>query len=58
MSLKNINPTKTIAWQKLNDHFENIKYNSIKSYFKEDALRAENFTIKWKDFYVDFSKIE
>jgi glucose-6-phosphate isomerase len=56
MSLKNINPTKTIAWQKLNDHFENIKYNSIKSYFKEDALRAENFTIKWKDFYVDFSK--
>ena len=56
MSLKNINPTKTIAWQKLNDHFENIKYNSIKSYFKEDVLRAENFTIKWKDFYVDFSK--
>ena len=56
MSLKNINPTKTFTWKKLNDHFKEIKDNSIKSYFQEDNLRAENFTIKWEDFYVDFSK--
>ncbi|MCH1548515.1 MAG: glucose-6-phosphate isomerase [Flavobacteriaceae bacterium] len=56
MSLKNINPTKTFTWKKLNDHFKEIKDNSIKSYFQEDKLRAENFTIKWEDFYVDFSK--
>ena len=56
MSLKNINPTKTFTWKKLNDHFKEIKDNSIKSYFQDDNLRAENFTIKWEDFYVDFSK--
>ena len=56
MSLKNINPTKTNAWRKLEEHFKEIKDVQIKDWFVEDELRANRFTIKWDDFYVDYSK--
>ena len=28
----------------------------MKTWFKENSNRADEFTIKWEDFYVDFSK--
>ena len=56
MSLKNINPTKTNAWRKLEEHFNKIKDVHIKDWFIEDIQRANRFTIKWDDFYVDYSK--
>jgi glucose-6-phosphate isomerase len=56
MSLKNNNPTKTIAWGKLNNHFREIKNKKISKYFDENSNRNNELTIKWKDFYVDFSK--
>lgn len=56
MSLPNINPTTTQAWKKLQEHFELVKNVEMKSWFAQDKNRANKFTIKWEDFYVDFSK--
>ncbi|BAO75832.1 glucose-6-phosphate isomerase [Winogradskyella sp. PG-2] len=56
MALKATNPTKTDSWKKLSSHFESIKSKHLKDLFKSDTKRAEELTIKWDDFYVDFSK--
>ncbi len=56
MSLQNTNPTTTQAWKKLTAHFEKTKADELKGLFTVDANRAENFTIKWNDFLVDYSK--
>ncbi len=56
MALKTTNPTTTDAWKKLEAHFKTIKSQHLKALFKADANRAEDLTIKWEDFYVDFSK--
>ena len=56
MSLKNQNPTSTKSWSKLVSHFKEIKSKTIVSYFDENPNRSDELTIKWKDFYVDFSK--
>lgn len=54
--MNNINPAKTEAWKKLEAHFEEVKNKEMKDLFKEDQSRANEFTIQWNDFYVDFSK--
>ena len=54
--MKNIDPTSTEAWKKLQNHFEEIKDREMKDLFNEDRRRAEKFTIQWEDFYVDLSK--
>ncbi|MFC6857765.1 glucose-6-phosphate isomerase [Zunongwangia atlantica] len=54
--MKNINPTKTEAWKKLEAHYNETKNQSLKSLFENDRERAAKFTTKWEDFYVDFSK--
>ncbi|MCM4159081.1 glucose-6-phosphate isomerase [Antarcticibacterium flavum] len=54
--MKNIDPSKTEAWKKLQQQFEEHKNLQMKDLFKEDPSRAERFTINWEDFYVDFSK--
>lgn len=56
MSMKNVNPTETKAWKKLQQHFEKIKALDLKEEFKRDPGRAGEFTIHWQDFYVDYSK--
>ncbi|MDB9712368.1 glucose-6-phosphate isomerase [Flavobacteriaceae bacterium] len=56
MSLKSQNPTKTTSWRRLNNHFKEISNKTILSYFKENPNRSDELTIKWEDFYVDFSK--
>tara|TARA_B110000090_G_scaffold4126_1_gene4329 strand:+ start:9567 stop:11189 length:1623 start_codon:yes stop_codon:yes gene_type:complete len=56
MALNSINPTQTKAWSKLAAHFETIKESQMKTWFKDNPDRAEEFTIQWEDFYVDFSK--
>lgn len=56
MALPSINPTATKAWKKLETHFENVKEAQMKDLFAQDSERANKFTIKWDDFYVDFSK--
>ena len=56
MILPNINPTTTKAWQKLQAHFETVKELKMNHLFAKNPNRANQFTIKWDDFYVDFSK--
>ncbi|MCL6293726.1 glucose-6-phosphate isomerase [Jejuia spongiicola] len=56
MPLPNINPTTTNSWEKLQEHFNKINNIHMKDLFAQDSERANKFTIKWDDFYVDFSK--
>ena len=56
MALPSIDPTKTEAWKKLQLHFEDVKDIQMKDLFAQDQDRANKYTIKWDDFYVDFSK--
>ncbi|WP_166387924.1 MULTISPECIES: glucose-6-phosphate isomerase [unclassified Polaribacter] len=55
MALKNINPTTTNAWKALTNHFNDIKNISIKDLDKE-INRKEDFSLKFDDLLVDFSK--
>lgn len=55
MALKNINPTKTNAWSKLTNHFNDIQNINIKDLDKEPN-RKEEFSLKLNDLSVDFSK--
>jgi len=54
--MKNINPTKTKAWDKLQRHFEEIKDLEMKQLFTENPARANELTLHWEDFYLDLSK--
>ncbi len=54
--MNNINPTTTKAWKELEDHFRKIENEHMTDMFKNDENRAEKFTLKWEDFYVDISK--
>ncbi|RAJ12168.1 glucose-6-phosphate isomerase [Olleya aquimaris] len=56
MALPSINPTTTKAWQKLQQHFEAVKDLKMKDLFAQNLTRANQMTIKWEDFYVDYSK--
>ncbi|MDG1101671.1 MAG: glucose-6-phosphate isomerase [Saprospiraceae bacterium] len=52
----NINPTTTQAWKKLSERYNQTKDSHMKAQFSNDANRASDFTIQWKDFLVDYSK--
>ena len=56
MSLKSINPTQTTAWENLQHHFESIKDEHMVSWFKDDSNRTSKMSVKWEDFFLDFSK--
>jgi glucose-6-phosphate isomerase len=56
MTLPNINPTKTNSWKHLQEHFNTLQNVHMKDLFAQDKERANKLTIKWEDFYVDFSK--
>ncbi|WP_430466952.1 glucose-6-phosphate isomerase [Winogradskyella ouciana] len=56
MALKSTNPTQTESWKKLEEHFKTIKSKHLRELFAVDPNRANDLTVKWDDFYVDFSK--
>ncbi len=56
MSLPTINPTTTKAWEALQSHYQHIKGAHLKDLFAQNPSRAKDFSIEWKDFYVDYSK--
>jgi len=56
MSLGSINPTGTKAWKALSDHYNQIQDNHMKTSFSQDANRVKDFSIKWNDFLLDYSK--
>jgi glucose-6-phosphate isomerase len=54
--MKNINPTQTTAWKKLEKHFNEVEQLQLKELFEKDPERVSAFTIAWEDFYLDYSK--
>ena len=56
MALQTVNPTQTVAWKKLQSHFETMKNVQMQDLFANDKLRAEKMHIEWCDFLVDYSK--
>lgn len=56
MALQNTNPTTTKAWQKLQQHFQEMQNISMKEMFAKDNSRAQKFNLQWNDFLVDYSK--
>ncbi len=56
MSLNSINPTTTNSWKKLKEHHSAIKNTHLKELFDLEDDRADNLSIKWNDFLLDFSK--
>jgi glucose-6-phosphate isomerase len=54
--LKKINPTKTKAWAKLKDHYNEIHNKHMVDMFNEDPERAENFSIVFNEILIDYSK--
>ncbi|MBQ4801644.1 glucose-6-phosphate isomerase [Aquimarina sp. MMG015] len=56
MALPTINPTTTKAWEALENHYKNIKDTHLKDLFAGSPDRAEELSIEWKDFYIDYSK--
>nr|WP_297308177.1 glucose-6-phosphate isomerase [uncultured Flavobacterium sp.] len=53
---ENTNPTGTVAWHKLRDHFFEMQSVKIQDLFAGDTERVEKFHIQWNDFILDFSK--
>ncbi len=53
--MKNINPTETQAWQKLENLAEENKDLEIKSLFINNS-RFQKYSISWKDILLDYSK--
>ena len=56
MALSAINPTQTIAWKKLQSHFETMKNVRMQDLFANEPTRAEKMHLEWNDFLVDYSK--
>ncbi|MBS9774573.1 MAG: glucose-6-phosphate isomerase, partial [Tenacibaculum sp.] len=56
MALKNINPTKTKAWEKLTSHFEEVKNLHLRDLFRQDEFRKERFSVNLNEISFDYSK--
>ncbi|MFE3867639.1 glucose-6-phosphate isomerase [Flavobacterium sp. LS2P90] len=56
MALNTINPTETVAWQKLELHYNEMQKVSMQEMFQSDTSRTEKFNLKWNDFLIDYSK--
>jgi glucose-6-phosphate isomerase len=54
--LPKINPTQSRSWQKLNEHFAEIKDVHMKDLFASDPERFNRFHLQFKDILVDYSK--
>ncbi len=54
--LSKINPTTTLAWQKLQEHYNELKSIQLKELFIEDIERFKKFSITASDILWDYSK--
>ena len=54
--LPNTNPTKTIAWKQLTQHYHNNATTTIKQHFEADPARFERFSLQFEDILLDYSK--
>lgn len=51
-----VNPSKTAAWKKLQDHFKEMKHVSMKDLFMEDPDRYKRYSLAVPDIIFDYSK--
>ena len=56
MALKSIDPTTTRSWNLLKEHFKEIENVQMKHWFAQNINRANDLSVQWDDFYIDFSK--
>ena len=56
MALKTIDPTTTPAWEKLENHINELDDTSLRELFAADAERFEKYHLQACDILVDFSK--
>ncbi len=54
--LKTIDPTATLSWRRLGQHYQQIRDVHMKTWFAQDPERFRKFSIKFNDILVDFSK--
>ena len=51
-----VKPTKTQAWQALQEHYEEIKGKHLRQLFADDPGRADGFAAEGAGLYLDYSK--
>ena len=51
-----INPATTPAWQQLTEHYQSLKSVEMKNLFAENPDRFEQFSIRFEDLLMDYSK--
>ncbi|WP_207432748.1 glucose-6-phosphate isomerase [Sabulibacter ruber] len=51
-----INPTTTQAWEKLTNHYGQIKNVHLKDAFAQDPQRFEKFSVTFENILLDYSK--
>lgn len=56
MALKTIDPTTTPAWEKLENHIDELNDTSLRELFADHADRFEKYHLQACDILVDFSK--
>jgi len=56
MALQNIDPTTTLAWRKLDEHFLKIEGKKLVDFLKEMPSRSDDFSVTFEDFHFDYSK--
>jgi glucose-6-phosphate isomerase len=56
MSLFKINPSETIAWNKLQLHRKQMESVHLKELFNKNLLRAEVFSMQMGSVFLDYSK--
>jgi glucose-6-phosphate isomerase len=54
--LKKINPTETESWNRVKDHFSDMKGVHMKTLFESDPKRFDRFSIRFNDIFLDYSK--
>ncbi|MEE9537308.1 MAG: glucose-6-phosphate isomerase [Desulfobacterales bacterium] len=54
--LNKVNPKTTKSWQNLHRHYGKIKNLHMKTLFAEDPQRFNEFSIRFNDILVDYSK--
>jgi len=54
--LKKINPARTKSWEKLTAHFNQISSVHLKDLFLQDPGRADRYSIRFQDIFLDYSK--
>ena len=54
--LNKFDPTKTISWMNLEEHFQRMKNLHMKDLFAKDKKRFDKFSLNFEDILIDFSK--